>query len=173
MQSGKAAVVAICVVISAVGIAQLPTQTRKRHFQFEQFPAEVYKGPIRIPSNLHRDAEGAWRDDLGKLVDEPEVTFAGEYYLAGHSCGTGEEIRQVDQFDAGEEPPKTADGHPYLTILYGRPDSRLLIAEYHLDFDDPNKQETCRQRYFVLEGGKLKPISKTFSFCTEDSEARQ
>lgn len=38
------------------------------------------------------------------------------------------------------------DGHPYLTILYTRPDSTLLIAEYLLDFMDPDKAETCRQQ---------------------------
>jgi hypothetical protein len=58
-------------------------------------------------------------------------------------------------------------------MIYYRPDSQLLIAEYHLDFDDPKKQETCRQRYYVLENRKLKPISKTFSFCTEEREGRQ
>jgi hypothetical protein len=73
-------------------------------------------------------------------------------------------------FDAPEHLPVTKDGHPYLTMLYYRPDSRLLIAEYHLDFDDPDKTETCRQRYFVLENGKLRPISKTFPFCTEERE---
>lgn len=76
-------------------------------------------------------------------------------------------------FATGDPMPKTSDGHPYLTILYYKPDSRLLIAEYHLDFDDPNKQETCRKRYFVFEYGKIKPISKAISFCTEDDEGRQ
>lgn len=159
--------------------------SQKRQFQFEQFPVAVYQGSIRIPTGLHKGEKGAWRDALEKSVDEPEVTFAGEYYLAGHSCGTfcryyqlfdlrtGKDIQGVDQFTAAEDPPKTPDGHPYLTTLYYKPDSRLLVAEYYLDFEDPNKQETCREQYFVLKGGKLKPISKTFSFCTEDSEGRQ
>jgi hypothetical protein len=73
-------------------------------------------------------------------------------------------------FDCTEERPVTKDGHPYLTVLFYKPDSRLLIAEYHLDFEDPDKKETCRQRYFVLEDGKIKPISKTFPFCTEEHE---
>jgi hypothetical protein len=163
----------------------LTSWSQKRLLQFEQFPAAVYQGPIHIPTGLHKDQEGAWRDALEKWVAEPEVTFAGEYYLAGHSCGTfcryyqlfdlrtGSEIQGVDRFTCAEEPPKTPDSHPYLTILYSKPDSRLLIAEYHLDFDDPNKRETCRQQYFVLKNGKLQAVSKIFSFCTEDSEGRQ
>ena len=58
-------------------------------------------------------------------------------------------------------------------MLHYKPDSPLLIAEYHLDFDDPDKLETCRQQYFVLEKGKLKTISKIFPFCTEDNKERQ
>jgi len=160
-------------------------QTPSRKFQFEQFPVEVYKGPIRIPPGLHKDDESAWRDALGKWVAPPEVTFAGEYYLAAHSCGTfcryyelfnlrtGEESSQVDQFGTGEDPPKTADGHPYLTILYPRPDSRLLIAEYHLDFYDPRPRQACRQQYFVVENEKLRAISNIFPFCTEEHKGRQ
>jgi hypothetical protein len=185
MKSPSWTVIVLLALICTAKMAQPQAQTRTRQFQFEQFPVEIYKGSIRIPTGLHKDVEGAWRDALEKLVDEPEVTFAGEYYLAGHSCGTfcryyqlfdlrtGKDIQGVDQFTAAEDPPKTPDGHPYLTILYSKPDSRLLIAEYHLDFDDPKKQETCRQQYFVLKTGKLQAISKIFSFCTEDSEGRQ
>jgi hypothetical protein len=156
--------------------------SQARQFQFEKFPAKVYQGPIRLPAGLHLDKEGAWRDALEKWVAPPEVSFAGEYYLAGHSCGagcryyqlenlrTGTDLPAISIFNGAEPLPVTKDGHPYLTMLYARPDSRLLIAEYHLDFDDPEKTETCRQRYFVLEDGKLRPISKTFPFCTEGHE---
>jgi hypothetical protein len=184
MKLRTCAAIVLFELICAVKIAQPQTQTHKRQFEFEQFPVEVYRGPIRIPPNLNNE-DGTWRDELGKWVADPEVTFAGEYYLAAHSCGTGcryyqltslrtgAMIPEISMFDAGEPQPKTRDGHPYLTILYYKPDSRLLIAEYHLDFDNPNKQETCRQRYYVLENRKLEPISITFSFCTEDSEGRQ
>lgn len=185
MKSPSCIAIVLFALICAVKMAQPQAQTHKRQFEFEQFQAVVYQGPIHIPTGLHKDEEGAWRDALEKWVDEPEVTFAGEYYLAGHSCGTfcryyqlfdlrtGQEIQGVDQFTCAEVPPKTPDGHPYLTILYAKPDSRLLIAEYHLDFDDPNKQETCRQQYFVLKNGKLQAISKIFSFCAAGNKARQ
>jgi hypothetical protein len=153
-------------------------QEHARQYQFEKYPANVYDGPIKVPEGLHQDKDGAWRDALEKLVADPEVTFAGEYYLAGHSCGagcryyeltnlrTGSHLKDVDQFDATEERPRTPDGHPYLTILYAHPNSRLLIAEYLLDFDDPQKTETCRQQYFVLGNRKLRAISKVLPFCT-------
>lgn len=173
----------VSAVLSIVfGTAPAATQTPVRKFQFEQYRTQIYKGPIRIPPGLHKDDEGAWRDALNKWVAAPEVTYAGEYYLAVHSCGTfcryyelfdlrnGKTIPQVGQFTTAEDPPKTPDGHPYLTILYSRPDSRLLIAEYHLDFDDPNTKESCRQQYFLLELRKLKPLSTTLPFCTEEHQ---
>jgi hypothetical protein len=153
--------------------------SQEQRLQFEKYPVQVYQGRLKIPKGIYKDAQGAWRDSLDKWCGEPAVNFAGEYWLDGHSCGTycryytlsnlrtGAIIAAIDMFDATEEPPKTKDGHPYLTILHTRPDSRMLIAEYHLDFDNPDKEESCRQRYFVLEGGKLQPISKTLLICTE------
>jgi hypothetical protein len=160
-------------------------QDHLRQYQFEQYPAKLYDGPIKIPEGLHQDEDGAWRDALEKWVADPEVTFAGEYYLAGHSCGagcryyeltnlrTGTQSKDIAQFNATEERPRTPDGHPYLTILFSRPNSRLLIAKYLLDFDDPQKAETCRQQYFLFENRKLRAISKVFSFCTEDRDNRE
>jgi hypothetical protein len=156
-------------------------QPPKRQFQFEQFPVEIYRGPIKIPEDLHKDENGDWRDENDKWYPPVAVGFAGEYYLPILGCGTGcryhllvnlrtgAGIPDISMFDAPEQRPKTKDGRTYVTLLYYRPNSSLLIAEYHLDFDDP-QHETCRQRYFVLEDGKLKPISKTFPFCTEGQE---
>jgi hypothetical protein len=153
-----------------------------RQFQFGQFPAKIYKGPLKVPSGLKRNMSGGLSDQYDRSFPPLAVGFAGEYYLPVISCGTGcrgyelvnlrtgVEIPKIAMFDSGETLPRTKDGHPYLTMLYYRPDSRLLIAEYHLDFDDPNKAETCRQRYFVLDGEQFRPISKTFAFCTEDHQ---
>ncbi len=177
LSSGIAGAVLLVVVFDT---ALATTQTPARKFQFEQYSTPIYKGPIRIPPGLHKDDEGTWRDALNKWVAPPEVTYAGKYYLAAHSCGTfcrfyelfdlrtGKNIRQVAQFTTAEDPPKSPDGHPYLTILYFKPDSRLLIAEYHLDFEGRDKRESCRQQYFLLKGDKLRPLSKTLLFCTEE-----
>lgn len=156
--------------------------SQKRQFQFEQFPVKVYKGHIHIPKWLHKEKDGEWTYFTEKPAFPPHVSFAGEYDLDAVSCGTGcrfyeltnlrtgVEIPAIAMFDGAEPLPKTKDGHPFLTVLFYKPDSRLLIAEYHLDFEDPNRPETCRQRYFVLENGKLRSISKTFMFCTEGDE---
>ncbi len=169
---------AIALVLPSVSRAQAPV----RQFQFEQYPANVYHGTLRTPTGLKQDKDGIWYDEGGRLIIAPKITFAGQYYLSAHTCGTGcryyqlsnlrtgVDISAVSMFNANEPFPKTRDGHPYLTVLHYKSDSRLLIAEYHLDFDDPDKHETCRQRYFVLEDGTLKSISKTFSFCTEGQE---
>lgn len=175
------AISAICVVLCAAK----PGWSQARQYQFEQFPVKVYKGPIRIPKWVHKEKDGEWAYFTDRSAFPPHVSFAGEYDLDGITCGTGchfykmtnlytgVNIPEIDMFDAGDPLPNTKDGHPYLTMLYYKPDSRLLIAEYHLDFDDPDKPETCRQRYLVLENGKLRPISKTFQFCTEEQERRQ
>jgi hypothetical protein len=185
MQPRTFAAAALFALVGVLNAVQLRAPADKRQFEFEQYPAKIYDGPIHMPTGLHKDDQGDWRDALEKWVAPPEVTFAGEYYLAVHSCGamcryyqlfnvrTGKEISQIDQFASAEEPPKTTDGHPCWTDLYSRPNSRLLIAEYNLDLDDADKPQVCRQQYFVLENGKLRAISRIFSFCTEENEARQ
>jgi hypothetical protein len=172
----------LLLLIGIVSCANPNAWSQARQFQFEQYPVKVYKGPIKIPTGLHKDNVGSWLDADDREVAPPDVGFAGEYYLPVQSCGTGcryyllvnlrtgVSIPEISMFDAGEPLPKTKDGHPFLTVLFYKPDSRLLIAEYHLDFDSPNKKESCRQRYFVLEDGKLRPISKTFLFCTEGDD---
>jgi hypothetical protein len=172
-------------IACVVSCANPPSWSQTRQFQFEQYPAKVYKGPIKIPKWLHQEDDGEWVYETARSASPPEVTYAGEYELDALSCGTGcrfyelanlrtgVEIPAIGMFDGGDPLPKTKDGHPYLTVLFYKPDSRLLIAEYHLDFDNPDKPETCRQRYFVLEDGKLQPISKTFPFCTEEPKQEQ
>jgi hypothetical protein len=56
-----------------------------------------------------------------------------------------------------------ADCTSYNTMPYYKPDGRLLIAEYLLDFDDPVKPETYRQQYFALDSGKFAGALKNSS----------
>src|SRR5450432_797375 len=62
-------------------------QDQARKFQFEEFPTNVYRGRFHIPKGLSK-VDGEWLDYGGKPAAPPEVTFAGEYYLTAHSCGT-------------------------------------------------------------------------------------
>lgn len=113
------------------------------------------------------------------------VNFAGEYYLVAHSCGTGcryytlsnlrtgGEVDEVSMFDAGEPAPHTRDGHTYVPILFFKPDSKLLIAQYALDVDKPTQTNRCRQRYFVFKNGTFKAISKTFPSCTREGNEQE
>jgi hypothetical protein len=168
----------LAVLFAGIGVAQ----SQPRQFQFEQFPVRVFKGLIRIPKGVRKVPDNEWIDEAGKSVGKPKVNFAGDYWLLGHSCGTwcrwysltslrtGTDIAGIQMFNTAEPTPVTTDGHPYLTILYTRPDSRLIIAGYHLNFDSSVNKETCRQRYYLLEADKLRPISKTLPFCTEEPE---
>jgi hypothetical protein len=148
--------------------------------RFNQFPVETYRGHIKIPREFHKVQDGLWEDEAGKPAVQPRVNFAGEYFLAAHSCGTccryytlsdlrtGSEVDQVSMFNAGEPTPVTRDGHTYIPILFFKPDSRLLVVQYVLDLCTPVKHNPCRQRYFVLEGGHFRAISKTLRSCTHE-----
>lgn len=142
--------------------------------RFEDYPMPVYSGKIHQPRGI-RHVDGEWRDNLGKLADPPEVNFAGKYFIAVHSCGTacryytltdlssGLDLDLLRDFDARELAPKTRDGYPYVTDLITRANSKLLIAQYHVDL---HGREECRQRAFVLDGNKITVISKTRRTCT-------
>src|SRR5438128_1660159 len=57
--------------------------------RFEEYRVPLYRGAIHRPKWIHHGSTGEWRDRLEKLVDEPEINFAGKYFIAIHSCGTG------------------------------------------------------------------------------------
>jgi len=168
--------------IFLVHLKSLVAQNEARAFQSNQFPADVYRGHLKIPREFHKTQEGLWVDESGKPAFAPRVNFAGEYYLTAHSCGTccryytlnnlrtGGEIGQVSMFDAGDRTPTTKDGHTYVPILFFKPDSRLLIVQYELDLCTPVERNQCRQRYFVFENGRFRSISRTLPSCTRESQ---
>ena len=148
---------------------------RKTLPRFEDYQVPLYRGAIHPPKWI-RHAEGdEWRDDIGKLVDPPEVNFAGKYFITLHGCGTGcgyytltdlssgRDLNVLDSFSYGEPSPKTREGHTYTTELFSRPDSRMLVAQYHVESGQEN--EECRERVFLFEGGRLKPITNTLRAC--------
>jgi hypothetical protein len=155
-------------------------QNDTKPLQFEQFPADFYRGKLKIPRGVYKDSEGQWRDEGHKLVAPLMVNFAGEYYLAAHSCGTGcryytlnnlrtgRDVSQVSMFNADEPVRHTRDGHTYVPILFFKPDSILLIAQYALDVDKPTQSNQCRQRYFAFKNGTFTAISRTFPSCSRE-----
>jgi len=119
--------------VSAQHVGQLPS--------FQNYRVQVLKGKIVRPKWIRRSPTGEWRNEFGKLVDPPKVNFAGRFYIATHSCGTGcryysltdlqtgRDLQALDAFAAGEEPPRTKDGRSYMSVLYHRPFSNLLIVQ--------------------------------------------
>jgi len=145
--------------------------------RFEDHAVSPYQGYVHLPHWIQHGSESDWRDEMGKRVDPPEVNFAGKYFVAAHSCGTGcryytltdlssgRELDLLDRFTTSEPPPKTLDGHEYLTILHFRPDSKMLVAQYHIDTLTAHEQ--CRERAFLLMNRKLSSITKTARSCSK------
>jgi hypothetical protein len=178
--------VANCAVLACaiffVYLKPLAAQKDGQAFQFDQFQVDVYRGHLEIPREFHKDRDGLWVDESGKPALAPRVNFAGEYYLAAHSCGTccryytlnnlqtGGQISQVSIFDAGDPTPTTKDGRTYVPILFFKPDSRLLIVQYEFDLCTPVKHNKCRQRYFIFEDGRFRSLSKTLRPCAREGQ---
>jgi hypothetical protein len=78
----------ILLLFSAALCATNPVLSQTRQFQFEQFPAKMYRGPIHVPKWLHKEKDGEWTYSGWKAAAPPIVSFAGEYDLAAISCGT-------------------------------------------------------------------------------------
>ena len=153
--------------------APLAAQSSPR---FEDYGVAVYTGAIHRPKWIRHVGSDEWRDNIGKLVEPPEINFAGKYFVAVHSCGTGcryytmtdlssgRELNLLNDFGAAEPPPKTREGYPYVTDLVTRANSKLLVAQYRID--SPRGEE-CRERAFVFDGTKLTATTGTRHTCTQ------
>lgn len=146
--------------------------------KFSDYPSPTYSGTVHIPSYYVKSGD-VWRDDMGKEVSPPTINFAGKYYIGLHSCGTecryytlsdlttGSDSKALDMFSSdGEKIQTTSDGRTYVTELISQPNSKLLVAQYHID-QSPSKPAECRQRMFVLDdnGDKITPVTKTLVGC--------
>ncbi len=157
-------------------IAIQPVVAQTKLPSFGDYPIKVYRGKIHRPKWLRRGSEGEWRDDQNKLVGDPTVNFAGKYFVEGHSLGTGaryysltdlstgQEFDELGLFATTEPIPKLRDGREFLTVIYTRPNSRLIVAQYLVDYMNTSTPE-CRERSFIFENGKVRPISKTIFRC--------
>lgn len=144
--------------------------------RFEDYGVAVYTGAIHRPKWIRYVGNDEWRDNIGKLVEPPEVNFAGKYFVSVHSCGTGcryytmtdlssgSELNLLNDFGAAEPLPKTREGYPYVTDLVTRANSKLLVAQYRID--SPSGEE-CRERAFVFDGDNLMPTTGTRRACTQ------
>ena len=149
--------------------------TQQTIVRFEDYQVAVYRGTIHRPKWLRR-VDDVWRDDLNKMVEPPEVNFAGKYFVAVHSCGTecryytmtdlssARELNLLESFATAEPQPQTREGYPYLTQLVTRPDSKLLVAQYYIKAPEG---QICRERSFVFAAGKITPVTGTRPTCTQ------
>lgn len=166
----------VTISLSIVFFWLTPSLAMQSSPRFEDYEVPVYTGAIHRPKWIRRVSGDEWRDNLGKLVEPPEVNFAGKYFISVHSCGTGcryytitdlssgRELNLLKDFGAAEPPPTTREGYPYVTDLVTRANSKLLVAQYR--FESPRGEE-CRERAFVFDEDKLTPITGTRRTCTQ------
>src|SRR5437763_8013908 len=114
----------ILLLISLICIVPGATFAQQALPRFEDYKAPVYRASAHPPKWIRHNGN-EWRDNLGKLVESPQINFAGKYFIAVHSCGTGcryftltdlssgRDLKVLDIFATAEPPPKTRDGHLY------------------------------------------------------------
>ncbi|MCM2546270.1 hypothetical protein [Burkholderia glumae] len=147
---------------------------------FSHYGTQIFYGNLVIPSYYTKTDYG-WRDDQGKLVDNPHINFAGKYFVGRHSCGTecvyfslsdlttGKDSNALDMFSSGSDTPsRTRDGRRYLTEIITKPDSRMLIARYHISASSTLPEE-CKEKEFLLDEktGKVGPTAKESIPCKQ------
>lgn len=147
---------------------------------FSDYAVEVYSGKLKIP-DYYKESRGEWRDDMGKLVTPPIVNFAGKYYIGTHSCGAdcryytlsnlskGFDLNTLDIFSKNNGTlRRTFDRRTYVITLLSRPDSAMLIAQYH-SYVNGTAQWECQERFFAIsnDGKKIRPISKIIDACED------
>jgi hypothetical protein len=168
--------VIVAIVVSLLFSCLTPSSTPQSATRFEDYVVPVYTGAVQRPKWIRHVLGNEWRDKLGKLVEPPAVNFAGKYFVSVHSCGTGcryytmtdlssgRELSLLDNFSAGEAPPKTREGYSYVTDLVTRANSKLVVAQYRIDSVHGKE---CRERAFVFDRGKLTPATGTRRTCRQ------
>ena len=151
------------------------------------YSVDVYNGKLYIPISFEHKSDGFWYDENGKKIMDPVINFAGKYFISDPGCNglcevsriydmtSGKELSGLlDMFDNKKPLPRTHDGWEYTSRKQHRADSRLLVVQYWLSKSVPQgsgKYKTiygCRERSFIMENEKIKPISKTRPYCSNE-----
>ena len=105
-----------------------------------------------------------------------KVNYGGRYSIAVNSCGigcryytmrdmaTGQDLNWLARFASAEPRPRTKDGYEYISMLYSKPDSSLLVAQFEVSM--PSGKTECWEQFFVPNGGAMKstgPVTKSCS----------
>jgi len=128
---------------------------------FDDYKVAVYTGAMHWPKWIRRVGDDEWRDELDKLVEPPVVNFAGRYFVAVHSCGTGCRYYTMTDLSSGRELRLLKNFR--VADLLTRANSKLLVAQYHVN--SPRGEE-CRERAFLFDGKLIKPLTNTRRTCT-------
>jgi hypothetical protein len=167
-------------IILIIGLLMLAAEAKCETIDddFSSYRVNIYSGNIKVPEYYKKTDDG-WRDDMGKLVDNPHVNFAGKYFIGRHSCGTecvyyslsdlttGKDSNYLDMFSSGgDTPTRTRDGRRYLAELRSKPGSRLLVARYHISAS-ANRSAECKEKEFLLDesSDKIVPAPKDSKQC--------
>jgi len=160
----------------------MPTKSAKsahasaQYPKFEDFPVIKPLEPWILPRDIHHISTNEWKNANGKLIEPPKVNFAGKYVIALNSCGagcsyytltnlsTGRDLPALKIFASKKPPATTKEGFTYVTHLVGRNGSSMLVAQYQIETETAKRE--CRERVFVFENEKLRPITKTKKSCS-------
>jgi len=160
----------------------LPTKAAKsthasaQNPKFEDFPVIMPLEPWVLPKDIYHLSTKEWKNANGKLIESPKVNFAGKYVIILNSCGTGcryytltdlstgRDLPTLKIFGSKRPPATTKEGFTYVTNLVGRNGSTMLVAQYQIETETVRKE--CRERVFVFENEKLRPITKTKKYCS-------
>jgi hypothetical protein len=167
------AVVIIAIQFMLLGLT--PSSAAQSSLRFNKYKVPVYTGRIHPPKGIRHVIGNEWLDDLGKPLDPPAVNFAGKYSISfdcggGTQChyftitdlSSGRTLNLLKDFQFAEPLPKTDDRHLHLIQFTTRPESKLLILQYYVELGEGDE---CRERAFVLNGERLRPITATRRGC--------
>lgn len=68
----------ISIVVALIFSCLTPSSVAQSLPQFEDYEVSVYTGAMHRPKWIRHVSGDGWRDNLGKLVEPPEVNFAGK-----------------------------------------------------------------------------------------------
>ena len=155
-----------------------------------KYPVKIYKGELHMPSSFKSVLSGSgrysWEDEYGKRVGDPEINYAGKYYISARLCdppcqkyrmhdlSTGNEFPINEMLLNFEQPPETDDkwdGY-YLHLCY-RANSNLLLVRHNfykeeiLENDDRREIYYCVEQSYIFKNGEFKAISGRRSHCVD------
>lgn len=162
-----------------VFLSVLPIFALSQRPRFNDSRVHAYQGKIHLPKWARHVQGTEWRDALGKGVGPPSVNFAGKYYIAGHSLGTGaryytltdlstgRELSFLDKFATTEDSLQSSNGMHYLITLDSQRTSRLLRVRFQ-QITWGADLGSCHERYFLLNEEKLLAVGAKSYRCINE-----